>query len=68
MLTSVITPAALKQLAGAAAFERGEEYFVSGAVGRLRITDDKVEARVAGTSSYRVILEADGGELVWDCS
>lgn len=68
MLTGLITHAALRQLAGAPAFERGEEYFAAGTVGRLRITDDKVEARVAGTSSYRVILEADGGELVWDCS
>jgi len=39
MLADLITPHALYELAGAAAFQRGEAYFSEGAVGHL-IADD----------------------------
>ncbi len=65
---SFITRAVLQSIAGAAAFQRGEEYFSAGAVSRLRVTDDKITARVEGTENYRVELRDDDGELGYDCT
>lgn len=48
-LERLITPGALKALAGGTAFGRGEDYFAYGAVERLRRSDDKVSARVMGS-------------------
>jgi uncharacterized Zn finger protein len=67
-LEQLITQANLKKLAGAAAFERGEEYFAEGAVDRLRHSDEKVSARVIGSERYQVELWAEGGELAYDCT
>lgn len=68
MLKDVITRATLKEHAGAAALERGEEYFLSGAVGRLRVTEDKISADVHGTDTYKVTLREKNDELDWHCS
>ncbi len=68
MLDDLISGAALEDLAGTTAFRRGEEYFSAGAVGRMRVTDDKVAARVEGSEIYRVELRNVDGELAYDCT
>ena len=68
MLAKLITRFVLEDLAGATVFRRGEEYFHSGAVTRLRATEDKLTAKVEGTDSYRVELRKDDGALGYDCS
>ncbi len=64
----LITLAVLESLAGSSAFRRGEAYFSVGAVGRLRLTDDRIAALVEGSESYQVELRDDRGELAGDCS
>ncbi|MDP2784122.1 MAG: SWIM zinc finger family protein [Sulfurimicrobium sp.] len=68
MLDDLITHASLEDLAGTTAFRRGEEYFSVGAVGHLRVTDDKIAARVEGTETYQVELRDDDGDLAYDCT
>lgn len=67
-LDDLISGAALEDLAGTTAFRRGEEYFSAGAVGRMRVTDDKVAARVEGNEIYRVELRTVDGDLAYDCT
>ena len=68
MKADLITIAVLEGLAGATAFRRGEEYFSVGAVGCLRVTADKITARVEGNESYQVELRDDDGDLAYDCT
>ncbi len=68
MLDDLISRASLEGLAGPRTFRRGEEYLAVGAVGRLRITGDRVAAKVEGTTTYRVELRDDDGMLAFDCS
>jgi uncharacterized Zn finger protein len=63
-LERLITPGALKALAGGTAFGRGEDYFADGAVERLRRSDEKVSAQVMGSETYQVELWADGDVAV----
>lgn len=68
MENGLITSAVLKDLAGTAAFQRGEAYFSDGAVSRLRLAGDKLTARVEGTENYCVELRDDDGDLAYDCT
>lgn len=68
MLVKLINRNALEALAGGTAFQRGEEYFAVGAVGRLRAQEDKVFAKVEGTKTYQVELWNEDGELAGDCT
>ncbi len=68
MLDDLITCASLEDLAGRTAYQRGEEYASAGAVGRLRVTDEKITAKVEGTKSYQVKLWDDEGDLAYDCT
>lgn len=68
MLDELISRATLAELAGSAAFQRGETYFSVGAVGHLITTDDKVTARVEGGETYHVELRDDDGDLAHDCT
>jgi len=68
MLADLITRASLEDLAGTAAFRRGEDYFSSGAVGSLRMTGDTIVARVEGSETYQVELRDDDGYLACDCT
>jgi uncharacterized Zn finger protein len=63
-----ITRKALQNLAGARSFERGEDYFYDGSVGRLVEHDGKVTASVQGTRKYVVKLWVEGGRLSFDCT
>ncbi|WP_287695069.1 cryptochrome/photolyase family protein [Accumulibacter sp.] len=64
----LITPTVLESLAGSSAFRRGEAYFSVGAVGRLRLADDRIAALVEGNETYQVELRDNRGELAGDCS
>lgn len=68
MLATLINRKALESLAGGTAFRRGEEYFSIGAVGQLRVQENKVSAKVEGTQTYRVELRGEDGELAADCT
>ena len=68
MLATLINRKAIESLAGGTAFQRGEEYFSIGAVGRLRAEENKVSAKVEGTETYQVELRDEDGELAGDCS
>ncbi|TAL93398.1 MAG: hypothetical protein EPN71_10855, partial [Rhodanobacter sp.] len=68
MIDELISRASLENLAGSAAFRRGEEYLAVGAVGRLRITDDKVAAKIEGSTTYQVELRDEHGVLGFNCS
>lgn len=67
-LERLITQAKLKELAGAAAFERGEDYFAEGAVDRLHHRGEKVSAQVMGSEPYEVGLRTEADELACDCT
>jgi len=59
----------LAELAGPASFARGVQYAADGAVVRLRVVGDVVEATVQGTHAYRVRLSVDaGGQVECSCS
>jgi len=68
VLVTLINRNALEALAGGTAFQRGEEYFAVGAVGRLRAQENKVSAKVEGTETYQVELWDEDGELAADCT
>lgn len=68
MLDKLITRDSLENLAGATAFQRGEDYFSAGAVRQLRDTGEKIGARIEGTETYQVALWNDGGDLGNDCT
>lgn len=68
MLGKLLTRSTLENLAGRTAFGRGEEYFAAGAVGRLRVQENTVSAKVEGTATYRVELWDEHGELAYDCT
>ena len=61
--------AAVRRLAGAASFERGEDYFADGRIAHLEPTEDgDVVATVRGTHNYRVSLASlDHGDVGFDC-
>jgi len=61
-------PDALRKLAGAAVFARGQEYHRGGLVEILRLEPAQVLARVSGTEDYRVALNRTGGGIGGDCS
>lgn len=68
MLNELITRASLEEMAGTTAFQRGEAYFADGTVDRLRVTDDKITARVDGSETYQVELSLADDDLAWDCT
>ncbi len=68
MLDKLITHSKLKKLAGATAFQRGEDYFSAGVVERLRVAGEKISACVEGSETYRVELWNDNDELGYDCT
>lgn len=68
VLTAVVTPAALRRLAGERSFGRGEAYFADGAVRSLRTRGESIEAKVQGTHTYRARLWVEDGELHYSCT
>lgn len=67
-LADLVTDAALRSLAGATYFQRGTDYFRSGAVERLRADEAEIVAVVVGTEAYRCRIRIVRRNLGWDCS
>ncbi|MDO8413204.1 MAG: hypothetical protein Q7S51_05375 [Gallionellaceae bacterium] len=68
MLADHLSPAVLEKLADQAVFARGEDYFKSDSVSRLKMADDVLTARVAGSYSYAVKLWEEEGGIEYECS
>lgn len=68
MIDTLLTKQHLLALAGNTIFARGEAYFNSGAVDRLRLRNGKLHATVEGSDDYKVMLWADNDGLDYDCS
>ncbi len=68
MLSDHLSPTKLKRFAGHAVFSRGESYFNSGAVSRLRMTGNVLSARVSGSYSYMVKLWEEDDGIEYECS
>jgi hypothetical protein len=68
MLADHLSSAKLKKLAGSAVFARGEEYFNSAAVSRMKMADDVLSARVTGSYPYAVKLWEEDGGIEYECS
>ena len=60
--------AALRALAGAKVFGRGEAYVAADAVQLLAVEKDRVLAQVAGSEDYRTRLSGRGKRIGGDCS
>ena len=59
---------ALRALAGAKAFARGEEYHRDGLVQMLALTPGRVLAQVAGSEDYRTEVTGRGKEIDGKCT
>ena len=68
MLADHLSLAVLKKFAGSSVFARGEDYFKSGAVRRMKIADDMISARVSGSYSYTVRLWGEDGGIEYEYS
>lgn len=68
MLADHLSHAKLKKLAGHAVYSRGEAYFNSAAVSRLKVADDMLSAKVAGSYTYAVKLWEEDGGIEYECS
>ncbi len=58
----------LRRMAGAASFERGEDYFLTGRVKAIVERDGEITATVRGTESYRVVMCVDNEDLDYSCT
>jgi len=58
----------LRRMAGARAFERGEDYCAGGQVRALGEHEDVITAKVLGTREYRVKLWVENGDLEFSCT
>lgn len=68
MPDNLISRATLERRAGATSFQRGEVYFSSGAVRRLRATGNQITATVQGTQAYQAELRNENGQLACHCT
>jgi hypothetical protein len=68
MLSKLLNEAALEDLAGERAFDRGADYFADGHVAGLKEDKGAITARVRGTHDYRVKLWSEDGELAFECN
>jgi len=68
LLLTLLTERALRLMAGAASFERGERYATTRRVKKLKVTESELSATVTGTRSYQVRIWAEEGSLSYSCS
>ena len=68
LLHTLLTERALRLMAGAASFGRGERYAISRRVKKLKVTEGELSATVAGTRNYQVRIWAEEGGLSYSCS
>lgn len=64
----MLTKSLLQQLANASSYQRGEAYFRSGAVRRIKREGNRFTGKVAGSELYRVSLSLAGREPDFECS
>ena len=62
-LATLLTERALRLIAGAAAFERGERYASSRRVKKLTATASELSSTVIGTRDYEMRIGVDEGTL-----
>lgn len=67
-LKRLLDRSALRRLAGAPSFERGEDYFVGGHVHALAEYEGTLSARVSGARDYGVKVWAGAGGLEFSCT
>ena len=67
-LADLLDRRALRKLAGAQSYERGEEYFANGLVRLVTETDGRLSARVQGAQRYSVSLWVEDGEVEYSCT
>ena len=67
-LNGLIDRKAMRRLAGARSFERGEGYFAGGRVRSVAEDRGKIAAEVRGTHIYRVALWAEDSALEYSCT
>lgn len=65
---SIITEKHLPSLTDSLRYQRGREYFNSGAVTNLREYRGRISATVTGSENYRVRLWEEDGQLEYECS
>jgi uncharacterized Zn finger protein len=63
-----LSEADIRARSGEASFERGRSYYAGGAVHQRVRLDDGIEARVAGTYTYRVTVHGAPGRLAATCT
>ncbi len=59
---------ALRKLAGAEVFARGQEYHRDGSVQILSLNSKRVLAQVSGSEDYRAVLTGRGSDIDGECS
>jgi uncharacterized Zn finger protein len=67
-LRRLLTPEAIRHLAEAKSFDRGELYFLDGHVANVVEHAGKLSATVHGTDTYRVTLSVENDALNHDCT
>ncbi|MEW6201235.1 MAG: DUF6880 family protein [bacterium] len=67
-ITTAITQALLRQMAGERSYERGVGYFKGGLVGSIAIDGNEARAKVEGTRTYRVRLWVDEDGVNGECT
>lgn len=67
-LAQEVSRETLRELAGARSFERGEDCFERGCVGRPAEYQNRVTASVQGTQKYAVKLRVEEGNFRHDCT
>ncbi len=67
-LTELLDRRALRRLAGAQSFERGEYYAADGRVTSVVEETGTLTAKVQGARPYRVSLWVDGGQMEYSCT
>ena len=67
-LAELLDPRALRRLAGAQSFERGEDYAATGRVRSIVDETGTLTAKVQGARLYRVSLSVDSGQVEYSCT
>lgn len=68
LLSSILNVRALRRMAGAQSFGRGEAYAAGGQVSALAAHEETITATVRGTLEYRVKLWVENGGIEYSCS
>ena len=67
-LDTLLTLQNIRRMAGTRFFERGQDYFEHGQVGRLAERNEVIKATVRGTRTYHVKLWVEENEMAYACT